>query len=234
MKKINIGLLGASGKMGLALRSCLKRKEFRVFNPFIAVSTKSCEDFAFSVSSLEKVESDLLKQVNVWIEFSSPESCMDLLKYSGSSAVISGTTGFTSAQFAIMKKAARRKPVFWASNMSQGVWALRQALKALKIVKDFDFIIEETHHTQKKDNPSGTAKTLRHDLEKIVSKKVSLPKGKRIGEVFGEHEIRATSQSEVILFKHAALNREVFAEGALKAAKWIVKKKKGFYSMEDL
>lgn len=234
MKKINVGLLGASGKMGSAIRSCMQRKEFHHFYPLIAVSTKSCDEFAFSVPSLKYVEPEILKQVSVWIDFSSPESCLDLLKNSGAAPIVSGTTGLSKVQFAQLKKASHQRSIFWASNMSQGVWALRQAMKALKLIKDFDFTVNETHHTQKKDNPSGTAKTLHQDLEKIVGKKVSLPQGKRVGEVFGEHEIHAVSKSEAITFKHTALNREVFAEGALKAAKWIVNKKKGFYSMEDL
>jgi 4-hydroxy-tetrahydrodipicolinate reductase len=104
----------------------------------------------------------------------------------------------------------------------------------LGLIKDFDFKVEEIHHTQKKDNPSGTAKTLHSDLEKIVNKKVTLPRGLRVGHVFGIHKVTASSKSEKITFEHTALNREVFAEGALKAARWIVNKKYGYYSMDSL
>jgi 4-hydroxy-tetrahydrodipicolinate reductase len=231
MKKIKIGLFGASGKMGLSIRKSLNSK---FFTPFIAVSSKNCEEFAFTVTSLKNVEEEVLEQVDVWLDFSSPEQLQDLLHFTKKTPIVTGTTGYTDSQIKKIKAAAKKRPVFWASNMSIGVWALRQALKSLGLVKDFDFKVEEIHHTQKKDNPGGTAKTLRSDLEKIVNKKVTLPLGKRVGNVFGIHKVTAASKSETMTFEHTALNREVFAEGALKAARWIVNKKHGYYSMDSL
>lgn len=231
MKKIKIGLFGASGKMGMSIRKSLNSK---YFTPFLAVSSKNCDEFAFTVASVKNVEEDILEQVDVWLDFSSPEQLQELLQFTKKTPIVTGTTGCTDAQIKKIKAAAKKRPLFWASNMSIGVWALRQALKALGLVKDFDFKVEEIHHTQKKDNPGGTAKTLRDDLEKIVNKKVTLPLGKRVGNVFGIHKVTATSKSETMSFEHTALNREVFAEGALKAARWIVNKKHGYYSMDSL
>jgi 4-hydroxy-tetrahydrodipicolinate reductase len=230
MKKIRLGLTGASGKMGASLRKSLDES----FMPFLAVSSKSCDEFTFTVKSLKNVEAEILEQVDVWIDFSSPEQLAELLNLTFKTPIVTGTTGCTEEQIKKIKAAAKKRPLFWASNMSLGVWALRQALKSLGLVRDFDFKVEEIHHTQKKDNPSGTSKTLHSDLEKIVNKKVTLPLGKRVGHVFGIHKITATSKSETITFEHTALNREVFAEGALKAARWIVNKKHGYYSMDSL
>ena len=231
MKKIKIGLFGASGKMGQSIRKSLDQK---IFTPFLAVSSKSCDEFTFTVASLKNVEQEILEQVDVWVDFSSPKQLQELLRLTQKTPIVSGTTGCTAGQIKKIKAAAKKRPLFWASNMSLGVWALRQAIKALGLIKDFDFKVEDIHHTQKKDNPSGTAKTLRGDLEKIVNKKVTLPLGQRVGHVFGIHKITAGSKSETITFEHAALNREVFAEGALKAARWIINKKHGYYSMDSL
>ena len=231
MKKIKVGLLGASGKMGQSIRKSLNSK---FFIPFLAVSSKSCDEFAFTVSSLRNVEEDILQQVDVWLDFSSPEKLQELLHFTKKTPVVTGTTGFSESQIKKIKASAKKRPLFWASNMSMGVWALRQALKSLGLIKEFDFKVEEIHHKQKKDNPGGTAKTLRGDLEKIVNKKVTLPLGQRVGHVFGIHKVTAASKSEVITFEHTALNREVFAEGALKAARWILNKKNGYYSMDSL
>jgi len=148
--------------------------------------------------------------------------------------IVSGTTGFSTPDFKKLKVFSKKAAVFWSSNMSPGLWALRQALKSLSLVSDFKFKIDETHHIQKKDNPSGTAMTLHKDLEKILHQKIKKPVGLRLPDVFGIHKITAQSPSEILTFKHTALNRTVFAQGALKAAAFLVKKKQGFYSMDDL
>lgn len=236
MKTIKLGVFGASGKMGQAVRNVVLSQMAKDVSLFMAVSSQICHEFAFSVSTLKDVELEILQQVDVWIDFSSVEKTFELFDLTSetNSPVICGVTGFSTSDFNKLKLISKKRPVFWSSNMSLGVWALRQALKSLGMLGHFDFAVEEIHHTLKKDNPSGTAKTLHEDLEQIVSKKIASPIGKRLGGVFGVHKVIAASKSEMITFEHTALNREVFAEGALKAAKWIVNKKNGYYSMEDL
>lgn len=233
MKKINLGLIGASGKMGQAIRSCLKGSGFL---PLVAVSSKDCTEFQFCFHNIEDIPKTIFKKVDVWIEFSSIETLLDFLKLNKSQKVkiVSGTTGLSNLDFKKLKTFSKNSAVFWSSNMSPGLWALRQSLKAFSQISDFEFSIEETHHLQKKDNPSGTAITLQKDLEKILHKKLKTPIGHRLENVFGVHKITAQSKSEVITVEHTALNRTVFAQGALKAATFLVKKKQGFYSMEDL
>lgn len=159
MKKINLGLIGASGKMGTAIRSCLKGSSFV---PFVAVSSKECPDFKFQYEKTADIPKALFKKVDVWIEFSSIETLLNFLRESKSDKIkiVSGTTGISSLEFKKMKALSKKSALFWSSNMSPGLWALRQAIKAFSLISDFQFSIEETHHLQKKDNPSGTAITL--------------------------------------------------------------------------
>ena len=121
----------------------------------------------------------------------------------------------------------------WSANFSPGLWALRKALKSFAAIKEFDFTIDEIHHTEKKDNPSGTALILQKDLEAAIGKKISKPLGRRVGGVFGIHTIMAGSKNELIKVEHTAMNRTVFAQGAVDAALWIVNQSTGYYSMDD-
>lgn len=233
-KKIKLALFGSTGKMGVAIRTLLKNDND--FSAFVEVCSKPTGDFDLSYSNLNKIPQSTLKQIDVWIDFSHPEGLMELLPIlqQTKKPLISGTTGFEGNQFSKVEAASKKTAVFWASNMSVGLWTLRQAIKTLSTISHFDFSLEEIHHTQKKDNPSGTAVTLHKDLEKAVGKKIPAAVGHRLGGVFGIHTITAASQSEMIKLEHNALNRTVFAEGALKAAKWIVKQPAGLYSMDDL
>lgn len=233
-KKIKLGLFGSTGKMGVAIRQLVKNSSD--FSPFLEICSHATGDFDLSYSELSEISEQTLKQVDVWIDFSRPEGFVQLLSVvqQTKKPLISGTTGFEKKHFKKLETASRKIPIFWASNMSVGLWTVRQAIKALNTISHFDFSLEEIHHTQKKDNPSGTAVTLHKDLEKAVGKKISQPVGHRLGGIFGIHTITAASQSEMIKLEHVALNRTVFAEGALKAALWIVKQPAGLYSMDDL
>ena len=232
MKKIKIGLLGASGKMGQALRASFGKN----FIPQLAVSSQPCSEFKIQKHSVQELTEKDFKSVDVWIDFTRPEYLKDFLKVAQKHKVkiVSGTTGLTKKESQHLKAFAKKSAVFWASNMSPGLWALRQSLKALKLIPQFKVNIEETHHIHKKDNPSGTAITLQKDIELILKRKIATPVGHRIDQVFGIHKITVQSESETLHFEHIAHNRTVFAQGALKAAAFLVKKKQGFYSMEDI
>lgn len=234
---IKVGLFGGSGKMGKAIEQILPdMKGKNKLTPFLYIGKGTSNLFSISAEKITNVESDILKDVDVWIDFTSPEGLAELLKATEKlkTAVVSGSTGLSKKDFSKLKQISKNRKIFWASNMSPGLWAFRQAMKSLSHISHFDFAIEEIHHTQKKDNPSGTAKTLHGDLEKIVNKKVQLQQGIRIGGVFGVHKLSAASWSEVITMQHQALNRTVFAEGALLAGNWLVSQKNGLYSMDDI
>lgn len=233
-KKIKLGLFGSTGKMGVAIRQLITANS--EFSAYVEVCSQPTGDFDHSFSSVKKIAPKILKDIDVWIDFSRPEGLLELLPVvqQSKTPLISGTTGFEKNQFSRVEAASKKSAIFWASNMSVGLWTVRQAIKTLSTISHFDFALEEIHHTQKKDNPSGTAVTLHKDLEKAVGKKIAPAVGHRLGGVFGIHTITAASQSEMIKLEHNALNRTVFAEGAIKAAQWIVKQPSGLYSMDDL
>lgn len=147
---------------------------------------------------------------------------------------VSGTTGLSDQQFAELQKASATIPVLWASNMSLGVCVLNQMLEQLKNISDYEFFIEETHHIKKKDSPSGTALTLKKNLEAAIAKPVSDVFALRGGGVFGQHRVIALGPEETLTIQHDALNRTVFARGALKCAKWILDKKQGHFAISDV
>lgn len=238
MSKIKLGLFGGSGRMGQSIEALATGTQFsKSIEAYLFVGRQSSKKFSISVENIKNIEDSVLADVDVWIDFSSIKGLLELLDRTRKfkTDVVSGTTGFSAAELESFKQHAKYRKIFWASNMSPGLWAFRQALKGLASASSFDFAIEEVHHTQKKDKPSGTAKTLHQDLENILNKKIETPSSFRLGGVFGVHTVIAASQNEVLTFQHQALNRDVFAEGALMAAKWIKKvKKPGFYSMDNM
>lgn len=111
---------------------------------------------------------------------------------------------------------------------------LRKSIEQLKPLANYDFQIEEVHHRHKKDAPSGTALHLQAQLDKVIAKKHPAPLAIRGGGVYGQHKVWALGDEEYLCFEHVALNRKVFARGALWAAERMLKKANGFYTFEDL
>ena len=176
------------------------------------------------------------KSVDIVIDFSSPRLFSQMLSWSSENQLpfLSGTTGISSYDENQMKKHSQNIPLFWASNMSLGVALLQESLNVFSgWGKKFDFQIEEFHHKQKKDKPSGTALTLQEKLKTVTDQDQPEALSVRGGDVFGIHKVWAFSKGEVLCFKHTALSRDIFASGALDVAKWLVKKEAGFYSMKD-
>lgn len=231
-KKLKIGLVGANGRMGQEITKILhSQKNLQLYLAICRES--SLAEFTYTRKTPQCAEA---KEVDVWIDFSSPELFKTLLKVASNyqTPVVSGTTGLSPADFKSIKKAAARIPVLWSSNMSLGVAVVTEALKVFSRISGFDFQIEEFHHKHKKDRPSGTAKSLQEKLEAAVGKKLPEPLSVRGGGIYGIHKIHAMADEEHIVFEHSALNRAVFARGAVEAAQWLCSQKKGFYSMRDL
>jgi 4-hydroxy-tetrahydrodipicolinate reductase len=231
-KKLKIGLVGASGRMGQEITNILKSKN--TFELHLAICrSASLAEFAYTRATPSCPEA---KEVDLWIDFSSPDLLTKLLSVAvkNGTPVVSGTTGLEAAQEAALKKAAQKIPVLWASNMSLGVAVLTEALEVFGRIRQFDFQIEEFHHSRKKDKPSGTAKSLQKKLEKVVGRELAEPISIRGGGIFGIHKVHAMAEEEHIIFEHMALNRAVFARGAVEAAQWLCSQKKGYYSMRDV
>ncbi len=191
---------------------------------------KTAEPKAVSLKDLSA------KKLDVMIDFSNPDAMSEALKWcvKNKVAFLGGTTGISNAQEKEMIAAAKVIPVFWASNFSVGVALMTEMLNVFSKHKEFDFQIEELHHRHKKDRPSGTAKSLQKALQKVVSKALPEPVSIRGGEIFGIHKVWAMSPSETITIEHTALNRSVFAKGAIRAAAWLSEQEPGNYTMRDL
>jgi len=231
-KKLKIGLVGASGRMGQEITNILKEKNH--FELHLAICrTSSLAESAYTRPTPACAEA---KDVDLWIDFSSPELLAKLLSVAmkNQTPVISGTTGLEAEQITALKKAAQKIPVLWSSNMSLGVAVLTEALEVFSRIPQFDFQIEEFHHNRKRDKPSGTAKSLQQKLESVLGRELPEPLSIRGGGIFGIHKVHAMSDEEHIVFEHMALNRAVFARGAVTAAQWLCSKKKGYYSMRDV
>ena len=223
MKNLRIGLVGAGGRMGAEISKVIE-------------STAGCE-LALPVFRGYKLDTKEAKKIDVWIDFSSPKAFPEVLKLAikNKTPLVCGTTGFTAKEKSLLKKHSKDIPLLWASNMSMGVAVLNEALKVFSSISQFDFQIEEIHHNRKKDKPSGTAITLQENLQVAVGKKLPEPLAIRGGGVFGVHKIFAISDEEMLTFEHTALNRTVFAKGAVQAAQWLaLQKKPNLYTIRDV
>lgn len=232
MKKYKVGVLGASGRMGQEILQCLAGST--KLEPFLGWSNHKEESGYKQI--VTNLNSTLIDKVDLWIDFSTPEALMEALPkiLRTKKPLISGTTGLTENQFKKLKSYAQQAPLLWSANMSLGVAVLGKVLENLQMISHYDFQIEESHHKLKKDAPSGTAIFLQKKLEKVLQKKVSTPLSLRGGGVIGEHKVWAFGEEEILCFEHRAIQRKVFARGALWAAEKLLKKPKGFYEFGDL
>lgn len=232
MSKIKVAVVGANGRMGQEIAHFLNQQKSAEACLGIVRKGKA-ENFKKSANQLNEKD---FKDIDVIIDFSSLEMMNEVIEFAQKNKIslVSGVTGISSKEEKILKKASSFIPVLWAPNMSLGIAALVKAMESLQVIKNFDFQIEEMHHNKKKDSPSGTALFLQKEMEKAVGKKCPDPVAIRGGGIFGVHKVYAMSDNEVICFEHSALNRRLFAEGAVFAALWLSKKSKGLYRMQDL
>lgn len=185
--------------------------------------------------SREKGINQVLPKTDIIIDFSLPETLPTLIEYTTKTqaALVSGTTGLQSGDFEKLKTLGKISPVFWAANMSFGVYLMCQLTEMLAKYESFyRFSIEETHHIHKKDKPSGTALIVAEAAKRSTDKLETID-SIREGEVFGIHRFMANSKNESIEIRHEAFNRGLFAQGAVDISKWVVEQQPGFYSMDD-
>ena len=183
-------------------------------------------------------DTSALKGSKVLIEFTTPEATLEHLKACQKYGVgmVIGTTGLTPAQVTQIKKSAAKIPIVFSSNMSVGVNLVFGLIRRAGLItgKDYDMYLTETHHVHKKDAPSGTAKTMAEIAEAAAKNKVRDIASIREGEVIGDHTITFDSGVDRIAISHHAKTRDIFAQGALVAAKFLSKKKKGLFNMQDV
>ncbi len=233
---IKIGIAGACGKMG---RRIFELAAFdRDLEVSFALEKKGTPLIGKDMGKI-KVSSnpDGLFLVDVLIDFTLPEATDEHLDYVAKykKALVLGTTGLSDAQKAKVEEVAKLVPVVFSPNMSIGMNVLFSILPeiAKKLGPDYSVEIIEAHHKAKKDAPSGTAKKLAEVITQVTKKDVPMH-SIRLGDIFGDHTIVFCGNSERIEIKHQAHSRDLFAVGALKAAKWIAGKSAGLYSMQDV
>ena len=199
----------------------------------------------------------LFKNVDLIIDFTIPKCTFQVLKIATKlkKRVVIGTTGFTKREENLIKNFSKKIPILKAGNMSLGINLLMYLteITAGSLGKNFLSKIFEIHHKHKKDYPSGTAlmlgkgiavgknKNFYNLLGKKYLNKKTFPYSKKInfnsvrkGEIIGEHEVKFSSGKEIITLNHEAFDRALYSEGALTAAKWLINKKPGLYSMRNL
>jgi 4-hydroxy-tetrahydrodipicolinate reductase len=228
MAKVEIIVVGAAGRVGRELVGLLTKNKSASL--YIGVDYKGRAD----VTDIARVRP--IKHTVV-VDFSTPATFRTSLNWCVKTRTpfVSGTTGLTAKDFSALKRAGKKTPVLWAANMSEGVNVFLNLIEAVgPRFSGYDLQLEEIHHIHKKDAPSGTAKLLRDRVERVSGKKMPPPVSIRGGGVFGVHKLMMMNENEVITIEHSALNRRVFAAGALQAATWLVGKRPGVYSMQDV
>ena len=265
MAKIKIAVAGCLGRMGQEIsKKILQNKNLEFVGGFEHKKHKDIKKPLNKVSSINSSKlvtanaAQLIKDSNVIIDFTTPESTLDNLKIASvnKTAVVIGTTGMTDAQKMKVKGYSKKIPILMSSNMSVGVNLLfklvKQTAGSLKDI-NYDIEIAETHHKHKKDAPSGTALSLgeyaaegrKTKLNKAkvldrTKKLTSRKKGEigfsviRGGEIAGEHTVSFIGANDRIDLVHKANNRSIFVSGAIDAAQFISSKKSGMFSMHDL
>ncbi len=253
MKKINITITGALGRMGrILIKRISKNKNLKLFSLTDLESGQTINGIKTQKNNL-----GAFKKTDVIIDFSRPKSSLQVLNYAKKlkKKVVIGTTGFTKRQENLIKNYSRKIAIFKSGNMSLGINLLEYIVNILskKIPNDYYIGVNDDHHKNKIDYPSGTALMLANAVSRGKNKKLESIKGKtflnkkgnlqknkinffinRKGNTIGKHSVLFNNKIENIELKHTAFSRELFADGALNAAIWISKKNRGLFNMQDM
>ena len=254
MKKINLAITGCMGRMGQQLiKSSKSNNNFKL----VSLTENIKINKKFNGIKPEPNTEIAFEKTDIIIDFTIPKCTIEVLKIASKlkKRLVIGTTGFTQKEEKIIKNYSKKIPILKAGNMSLGVNLLMYLTEIASKSLNDNYLskIFEVHHKHKKDYPSGTAlmlgkgiadgknKNLYNLMGKKFLNKKKFPYGKKInfnsirkGEVIGEHDVKFSSGKEIITLNHEAFDRTLYSDGALTAAKWLMKKKPGLYSMRDL
>ncbi|MDR3285264.1 MAG: 4-hydroxy-tetrahydrodipicolinate reductase [Holosporales bacterium] len=257
-KVLKIGVVGANGKMGTALRTEIQASDkFVLLGAFVRKNSQFIGKLADNSGVL--FSSDLEKECekcDVIIDFSEALSTPNVIKIAQKfeKPLVCGVTGLAKETHELFQIAEKKIPIFYAENMSFGIAAVTKAVEFFaKALDDMDIEITETHHAQKKDAPSGTALQLGKKIAKAKEWNPdevfclerngaigSRPEKQigfsviRGGSVTGSHTVHFLGEKEIISVTHQVISRSLFASGALKAASWLYEQKPGLYGHSDL
>jgi len=254
MKKINLAITGCLGRMGQQLvKSSKSTKKFKL----VSITENRMINKKVSGLRPQLNSESAFKNANIIIDFTIPKCTLEVLKIASKlgKRVVIGTTGFSKKEENLIKKYSTKIPILKAGNMSLGINLLMYLTEiASKSLSDsFLSKVFEVHHRHKKDHPSGTALMLgkgiavgkNKDFYKLLGKKYlnkkTFPYGKKInfnsirkGEIVGNHKVLFSSGKETITLDHEAFDRALYSEGAFTAARWLMSKKPGLYSMRNV
>ena len=254
MSKVNLAITGCLGRMGQQLiKSANKDKSIKL----VALTENRIINKKIYGIKPELNTEEAFKKTNVIIDFTVPKCTFEILKIATKlkKKVVIGTTGFTKKEEDLIKKFSKKIPILKAGNMSLGINLLMYLteITSASLGQNYLSKVYEVHHKHKKDHPSGTALMLgkgiavgkNKDFYKMIGKKYlnkkTFPYGNKInfnsirkGEIIGEHEVTFSSGKEIIKLNHEAFDRALYSEGAITAAKWLMNKKPGLYSMRNL
>lgn len=210
-------LIGANGRMGTQMQKYMNK----IGVDFCAVdqdNLQNADEYNFDVVVDFSCFSALSQNLKIALSKNKP--------------ILIATTNHTSTNEHMIKLASKQIPVAVCPNLSIGFACVMQMLKNLKPINNYDFVLTETHHKQKKDAPSGSAKQMLEQLNKYnITPDV---KAFRVGSVAGEHCLYAYGDNEIIEIKHTALSREIFCEGAIKICEKLINCKQDLYKIKDL
>ena len=254
MKKINLAITGCLGRMGQQLiKSSRSNKNFKL----VTLTENKPINKKIAGIKINLNTDHAFNETDVIVDFTVPKCTLEILKIAIrlKKKVVIGTTGFTQKEDKLIRKYSKKIPILKAGNMSLGVNLLiyLTEITSGSLGENYLSKILDVHHKYKKDYPSGTALMLGKGIangknkntynligKKFLNKK-SFPYGKKInfnsirkGEIIGEHEVTFSSGKEIIKLNHEAFDRALYSDGALTAAKWLITKKAGLYSMRDL
>lgn len=248
---IKVIVYGSNGKMGQVLSNQINNESDIEIVAGIDRTTNKEENIYPVYSDPCEYEGE----VDIIIDFSHPSNLAKILKYSSDRKIplVIATTGYTEEQYNLLLEASKELPILLSSNMSLGINVIAMILKEVSrfLGDSFDIEIIEKHHNKKIDAPSGTAYLLANVINKALDSKKEYLFGReggnakrhekeigihaiRGGTIPGEHTVIFAGLDEVIEIKHEALSKNIFAQGAIKAARFIINAKPGFYNMDDI
>lgn len=249
MMELNILIIGQTGQMGRVLEQTIQKSPHQTIAGIGHPKDLTKEDVNI-YSDFNDVTCP--QEIDVVIDFSTPHLLEPLLNFATKYKipVVIATTGIENTK--LIEKASREIPIVYAGNYSLGVNVLEKVAEAVaRALKDFDIEITETHHNLKIDAPSGTAHMLfdavnrgrdhtltqhqgRHGLDAKRTKKEVGMHALRAGTVVGTHTVSFFGTDEVIELTHTAYSKQIFAQGSLKAAEFIVQQQPGLYDVNDV
>lgn len=246
---INVLINGINGRMGQEILNIIKLSdEFEVCCGIDKFENNSLGIPVYTNINLIKKNPDVI------IDFSAPEATINILKYAKLKNIptVIATTGFSDNQLAVIKNYSKYIPIFQSSNMSYTINIMSDIVSKLSTqLKNSDIEIIETHHKNKVDSPSGTALLLANSINEALNNKMQYqynrhsvrqirPKNEigihsiRGGNEVGKHTVIFMGNNETLEITHSVISRSIFAEGALKAAKFLISQTAGFYNMKNL